>query len=302
MISTNEIPIVIIPELEKGSKIELQKLRLGLTDLGFFYIKDDSLPPNMVNDLKESAKEMFDLDVAIKRQFHISKSSSFRGWSAVDEEITLGIPDHKETIDFGFDEPFQENATGYHVLRGPNLYPSQTDGVFKTRLMTYMKEMSRIGMVIIKAIAIIMERDVDSLAQFFEPPFALLRFIRYPPTEGSKLGVGQHSDYGFLTMIAQDETVNGLQALSRNGDWVPVDPIPNTFAVNIGDMLEAWSNGVLRATPHRVINNASSDHRISIPFFFEPSLEACIPSKNKELRSYGEHVYGAYVRSYPNTY
>jgi isopenicillin N synthase-like dioxygenase len=301
MIADTEIPIVFITELEKGSKIELQKLRLGLTDLGFFYIKDDSLPPNMVHDLKESAKEMFDLDIATKRQFHISKSSSFRGWSAVDEEVTLGIPDHKETIDFGIDEPFQDNASGYRVLRGPNMYPPHTSELFKSRLETYMREMSRIGMIIIKAIAIIMDRDVDSLAQFFEPPFALLRFIRYPPTEGSKLGVGKHSDYGFLTMIAQDESVNGLQALSRNGDWVPVDPIPDTFAVNIGDMLEAWSNGVLRATPHRVINQASEGYRISIPFFFEPSLEAYIPSENKELCSYGEHVYRAYVRSYPNT-
>ncbi|KAI8901840.1 hypothetical protein BC833DRAFT_511961, partial [Globomyces pollinis-pini] len=250
------------------------KLKNALTGLGFFYIQDNNFSPKLVQDIRKSANDIFNLPLPDKKKIKMNKN--FRGWGALDEEITLNIPDHKETLDFGYDEPLDPDAKGYKVMRGPNQWPDNGDKDLKPRVENYMKEMTRIGQILLQAIARIMGKDGNSLLKYFQNPFSLLRFIHYPPTSGIKSGVGRHTDYGFLTMISQDDSVSGLQALSKTGEWVNVDPIPNTFAVNIGDTLEAWSGGILRATPHRVINISSDSSRLSIPFFFDPDLDSIV--------------------------
>ena len=126
-----------------------------------------------------------------------------------------------------------------------------------------MKDMNEVGDAIMKGYAKGLNMPEDYFAKHFKRPSSLLRFIKYPPTEGGKTGIGEHSDYGFLTLIDQDD-VGGLQAKTLDGDWIDVTPVPGSLAVNIGDTLEAWSKcrdfqpgQVLRSTPHRVVNRSS---------------------------------------------
>jgi isopenicillin N synthase-like dioxygenase len=84
-------------------------------------------------------------------------------------------------------------------------------------------------------------------------------------------GVGEHTDYGLLTILRQDDT-GGLQVKSRSR-WIDAPPIPGSFLCNIGDMLERLTRGIYRSTPHRVLNTSQRD-RLSFPFFFDPNFNA----------------------------
>jgi isopenicillin N synthase-like dioxygenase len=116
-------------------------------------------------------------------------------------------------------------------------------------------------------------------------PTAILRLLRYPPnpraaamTDG-QLGCGAHSDYGYLTILAQDE-VGGLQVQNRAGKWIDARPVPGAYVCNIGDMMAQWTNDRFAATQHRVISSPDRE-RYSIPFFFHPDFDtevACLPS------------------------
>ena len=86
---------------------------------------------------------------------------------------------------------------------------------------------------------------------------------------------------GFLTILMQD-SLGGLQVKSNKGDWIEAPPIPDTFIVNIGDMLELWTWGVLKATLHRVRNSSGKD-RMSFPFFYDPTWDASLERIPKSL-------------------
>jgi isopenicillin N synthase-like dioxygenase len=111
---------------------------------------------------------------------------------------------------------------------------------------------------------------------FFErytgDPLILFRIFNYPArptTEG--WGVGEHTDYGLLTILKQDEA-GGLQVKSQS-HWIEAPPIPGSFVCNIGDMLDRMTGGRYRSTPHRVRNLSGRD-RLSFPFFFDPNFNA----------------------------
>ncbi|CAE7707326.1 unnamed protein product [Symbiodinium microadriaticum] len=194
-------------------------------------------------------------------------------------------------------------------LRGPNQWPmEQNCNPCKVTIAEYMDKMNTVGLIIMKSAGKILNQEVCDIDRYFSSPFSLLRLIRYPASGGAKIGVGEHTDYGFLTMIQQDPNVGGLEARTLSGEWVSVDPVPGTFAVNIGDAMAAWSGGKFKATPHRVLNTSNDKERLSIPFFFEPSLESVFDSEcgggltwneSEPVRHYGEHLYRAYIRSYP---
>jgi isopenicillin N synthase-like dioxygenase len=103
-------------------------------------------------------------------------------------------------------------------------------------------------------------------------PLILFRIFNYPYVEGdAHWGVGEHTDYGLLTILKQDDC-GGLQVKSRTG-WVDAPPVANSFVCNLGDMLDRMTRGLYRSTPHRVRNLARRD-RLSFPFFFDPNFNA----------------------------
>ncbi len=104
---------------------------------------------------------------------------------------------------------------------------------------------------------------------------------------------------GCLTILNTDDTPGALQVRDKTGRWIPADPIPGAFVINIGDMLNVWTNDVYSATLHRVIHSANN-YRISIPFFFEPNFEtvvAPIPGIGDENKHYGPIKYGDHLYS-----
>jgi isopenicillin N synthase-like dioxygenase len=132
--------------------------------------------------------------------------------------------------------------------------------------------------------------------------------IGYPPlttphTPGNDIeqfSCGAHTDYGCVTLLLTDPTPGALQVQLKDGTWLNADPIPGAFVVNIGDMIERWTNGLWKSTMHRVIHRGQQ-YRISVPFFYEPNfdamvrpLEKCVEESGKKPihqgSTYGEHL------------
>jgi len=145
-------------------------------------------------------------------------------------------------------------------------------------VLAYLDAMTRLGHTLMEAIALSLGLDPRYFAdRYTADPLILFRIFNYPSRPAPagqevQWGVGEHSDYGLLTILWQDD-VGGLQVKTREG-WVDAPPLPESFVCNIGDMLDRMTGGLYRSTPHRVALNTSGRDRLSMPFFFDPNFEA----------------------------
>lgn len=198
-----------------------------------------------------------------------------RGYFEVGEEVTSGIVDEKEGLYFSKELP----ASDPRPLHGPNLWPSEADAPgLRGHVLAYMEKCAELARTLLGAIGAAIGLPEDAFAHDFSDPTVLFRIFNYPPHEGrwgaDTFAVGEHTDYGFLTLLRQDDQ-GGLQAQSASGQWVDVPPIADALVVNIGDALEYVTGGLLRATPHRVGQRRDATRgRISFAFFYDPSFDA----------------------------
>ncbi|MEM7226804.1 MAG: 2OG-Fe(II) oxygenase family protein [Pseudomonadota bacterium] len=159
-------------------------------------------------------------------------------------------------------------------LQGPNRWPEALPG-FRAAVVAYNDALEALARRLMGAVGVAFGAD---LTRHFEKPTTFLRLLHYPPPEDplepGLYGSAPHTDYGFLTILLQDET-GGLQVLNEEEQWIDAPPRPGCFVVNIGDMAMRWSNGHWRSTRHRVINSAGRD-RYSVPFFFDPDMDTVV--------------------------
>jgi isopenicillin N synthase-like dioxygenase len=155
-------------------------------------------------------------------------------------------------------------------------------------------------------LALSLELEESYFAErYTSEPLTLFRIFNYPPPVDPALwGVGEHTDYGLLTILLQDDA-GGLEVRSRS-KWVPAPPVPGSFVCNIGDMLDRMTRGLFRSTPHRVRNPAPRD-RLSFPFFFDPNFFARVqpielPSWNAPPDDQAERWDRASVHAFQGTY
>jgi isopenicillin N synthase-like dioxygenase len=160
-------------------------------------------------------------------------------------------------------------------MHGRNLFPALPG--FQETTLEYLSALTRLGHVLMRGIALSLGRESDYFASdLTRDPFILFRIFNYPAGRlgedgDSRWGVGEHTDYGLLTILRQDD-IGGLEIRTRDG-WIDAPPIPDSFVCNIGDMLERMTLGLYRSTPHRVRNTSTRD-RLSFPFFFDPGFDA----------------------------
>ena len=139
-----------------------------------------------------------------------------------------------------------------------------------------MDAVTMVGHTVMQGISLSLNLPIDYFYQKYNrEPLILFRIFHYPPQPAGtdSWGVGEHTDYGLLTILLQD-SIGGLQVKSR-GEWIAAPPIENSFICNIGDMLDKMTGGVYRSTPHRVIN-ISGKSRLSFPLFFDPGFDTVI--------------------------
>ncbi|AGY57762.1 isopenicillin N synthase family dioxygenase [Gloeobacter kilaueensis] len=275
----SELPVIDIAALVGGQGNRRQvaaQIDRACRQWGFFYITNHGVSAALERQLEEQSRLFFSRASADKLKIAMVRGGrAWRGYFDVGGELTSGVPDCKEGLYFGQelpeDHPLVHSGTPLH---GANLFP---DGMplFRSAVLEYITALSELGHALMAGIALGLGLDETYFARHCTgEPLVLFRIFNYPPAppDDHSWGVGEHTDYGLLTILKQDDT-GGLQVKSEAGGWQPVAPIPGTFVCNIGDMLECMSGGLYRSTPHRVLNR-SGQARLSFPFFFDPGFYA----------------------------
>ncbi len=276
----SEIPIVDIADLVSGRDEASVAARLGeaAERVGFLYVTGHGIDTGLIEAMFAEAEAFFALPLARKEAVHIRNSPVHRGYFPLFEENTdpTTTADYKEGFDLARDlGPEAPEVRAGLPLHGPNQWP---DGLtaFRTTAERYFAELMRLGSTLMRGFAIALDQPADYFADKIDRPMAQLRLLHYPPQSGaieaSTLGCGVHTDYGCVTILAQDSN-GGLQVCNTDGDWIMAPPVPGAFVVNLGDQMARWTNGRFQATPHRVVN-LSGRERYSMPFFFDPNWEA----------------------------
>jgi isopenicillin N synthase-like dioxygenase len=307
----SEIPILDVSDLYTDDPARVagiaRILRSHLETVGFLYVSGHRVPPGSVEAVREQAKRFHAEPLEEKMKLKIDRN--FRGYLGINTSTivtssvaTVTKPNQSESLmimhEVAADDP---DALAGKPLQGPNQWPDETylPGFRKT-IETYVTEMTDLARRMVEAIAISLGMPADSLNSYFEKPTIFLRLLHYPtqPAEDGLYGSAPHTDYGFITLLAQDD-VGGLEVKNRAEQWVPAPPVPNTFVMNVGDILARWSNDLFVSTPHRVINRSGRE-RYSQPFFFDPSMEALIKALPPTVPAgstpkYEPVVYGDYL-------
>jgi len=252
---------------------------------------------------------IFDLpDVAkramCRRTFAPENANLYRGWFALQD----GFPTYKEGTDLGPDLARPMARDPSDPLTEPTPLPREEDlPGWREAAADYYRAMETTGAALMRSLARGVGLPETVFAQAFDNGISTLRFIRYPVRDLAKLDpalrIGEgymlgatHVDSGFVTLLAQDG-VAGLELETRSGEWIGVPPTEGTLVVNFGKLLERWTGGAVRATRHRVIG--SGRERFSVPFFYEPAVDAVIAPLGAGLGAdfapvtYGDHLWEA---------
>ena len=274
------VPIIDITSLRDPEGDHLQvarQLTSACRHHGFFYVSGHGVSPALQQRLMDLSWSFFNQGPAQKQKINMKQGGrAWRGYFAVGDELTSGKPDVKEGLYFGQelpdDHPLVKARTPMH---GSNLFPEIAG--FRETVGEYLHLMTELGQVIMRGIALSLQLPSDYFQQrFLKDPLILFRIFHYPApsTEQRRQqlwGAGEHTDYGVLTILKQDE-VGGLQIKSQH-KWIDAPYQPDTFICNIGDMLDRLTAGYYRSTPHRVLNKTDQG-RLSFPFFFDPNYHS----------------------------
>jgi isopenicillin N synthase-like dioxygenase len=245
---------------------------------GFFYVTGHGVDAALVQRLEDLSHRFFELPEDTKMRWRMALGGrAWRGYFPLGGELTSGRPDWKEGLYLGTElpatHPLVQAKTPVH---GPNLFPEVPD--FRETILAYMAAVAQLGHQLMEGIALSLGLGASYFAErYTADPLILLRLFNYPTQpvpEGLDVqwGVGEHTDYGLLTILHQDH-IGGL-AVHTPGGWIDAPPVAGSFVCNIGDMLDRMTGGLYKSTPHRVKRNTSGHDRLSFPLFFDPNFEA----------------------------
>jgi isopenicillin N synthase-like dioxygenase len=286
-----EIPLIDISALfgaDPAARLACgREIGRACRDVGFFYIVNHGIAHARIDEVFAVAQRFFALPGAEKMTIALARSPFMRGYFPIEGEVldpALG-GDYKEGFDMALDLPLDHPAVVVRKpLHGPNQWPARPPE-FRPIVQRYFDDLIALGRTVSRGFALALDLAEDFFTRRMQHPTAILRLLRYPPNpqaaalEKTQPGCGAHSDYGYLTILAQDQ-VGGLQVQNRAGKWIDAKPVPGAYVCNIGDMMAQWTNDRFAATQHRVVSSPDRE-RYSIPFFFHPDFDtevACLPS------------------------
>ncbi|HEY4944301.1 MAG TPA: 2-oxoglutarate and iron-dependent oxygenase domain-containing protein [Rhizomicrobium sp.] len=275
---TDTLPIIDVAPLfgrdESARRAVAEAIGRACRDNGFFYATGHGVDARA---LEAAAREFFALPEAEKLHIAMARGGrAWRGYFPVGGELTSGKPDAKEGIYFGSELPASDPRVQAGLpLHGANQFPARP-AALRQAVLDYLDTNTRAAHAIMEGIALSLGLEAGYFrVHYTADPTILFRIFHYPPdVPGSQQwGVGEHTDYGLLTLLAQDDA-GGLQVKSPTG-WTEAPPVARTLVCNIGDMLDRLTGGLYRSTPHRA-KNLSGRGRLSFPFFFDPGFAAQI--------------------------
>jgi isopenicillin N synthase-like dioxygenase len=315
MVQSVPLPVIHVASLvdiraSHAARLEVaRQLDAAARSHGFFYAAAHGVETALIARLVALSREFFASDEATKMRIPMAAGGrAWRGFFALGDELTSDRPDWKEGLylgtELGANHPRVLAGT---ILHGANLWP-HIEGMRET-VLAYIDALANLGHALMRGFALALDLPESWFADHgTSEPLLLLRLFNYPsrpvPAGSSATwGVGEHTDYGLLTMLWQDD-VGGLQIRGDNG-WIDAPPMPGTFVCNIGDMLDRMTGGRYRSVAHRVSINTSGRDRLSIPLFFDPDFDARVqpvPGCGPGTDDSGRRWDGANLQAFDGTY
>ncbi|MBA4865816.1 isopenicillin N synthase family oxygenase [Streptomyces sp. PSKA54] len=265
-----ELPVVDASELLHGGpeaqREVAEQLGRAAREVGFMYVSGHGIAPELFDGLLDAARRFFALPHEEKMRSWIGRSRNHRGFVPEGEEVfAQGTADRKEVFGLALDLPLDDpDVRAGTPLLGPNVWP-ELDG-FREATTAYYEAVLAFGQLLFRAFAVALGEEPDTFSRYATKAPSGLRLIHYPYDADAldRPGIGAHTDYECFTLLRP--TGPGLEVLNGAGEWIDVPPLGDAFVVNIGDMLELWTNGEFVSTTHRV--RRVSEERYSFPLFF----------------------------------
>lgn len=281
-----------IPVLDMSSPQFAAGVAAAYQNTGFAYVENTGVPADLVSRVFDMSLAFHQLSADEKNL--VALDTLHRGYIAIDtstdrnsELASVKHANQSESFmamrEAASDDP---DVLDGAYLTGPNQWPARPLA-FRETLESYERQMHDACLKIVRVFAECLETDPATFESFFVRPTTWLRLLRYPPrpinAPDDLFGSAPHCDFGFVTLLAQDD-VGGLQVQHPDHGWIDVPARPGAFVMNTGNMLHRWSNGRFRSTPHRVINQSTRE-RYSVAYFFDPHikttvapLDSCVPA------------------------
>ncbi|KAF3009985.1 hypothetical protein E8E13_011336 [Curvularia kusanoi] len=275
----------------------LENLRHVLLNVGFLYISNHGVPEQSIQDLVKALPTLFNLTKKEKEEVALHNSPQFLGYSGTGTETTAGKADSREQFEFATElkDDWIEGQLLAERLKGPNqacliaLWPSAYPSL-RPIVEAYIASLTHLSERFLALVAEALSLPSQTFMPFLSDQHRL-KLVHYPESEEGGQGVGPHKDSsGWWTFLLQASPphVKGLQVLNRRGDWIDVPNVPGTFVVNIGQGFEVVTNGVCKATTHRVLSGP--DERFSVPFFQGLRRSLTKEEATGQLREHFEQV------------
>ncbi|WP_211130788.1 isopenicillin N synthase family dioxygenase [Serratia surfactantfaciens] len=318
------VPVIDLEPYFRGTdsgKLEVAKMvDRACRNIGFLIVKNHQIQPELIDRVMQLSRDFFQKPLAEKQLCERQRPDQVRGYSAIAQESLsysldkVSPGDLKESFSIGpdsvpDDEYYSEEVSGPHFAK--NIWPEGMDA-FRDAYVEYFDEMSKLAGSLMRIFALALNLPENFFDNKIDRHISMFRTLCYPHIKEDILPgqfrAGAHTDYGSLTIVKADSVVGGLQVKVENGEWVDVPNIDDCLIVNIGDLMQDWTNGYWVSTLHRVINPSLEENkdtrRHSLVFFHQPNYDAvieCLPgcigsgAKNKPITS-GEHLRSKFVK------
>jgi isopenicillin N synthase-like dioxygenase len=314
-VAERELPIIDFSGRAGDPTIEAAiaaRLDAAFRETGFCYFRDIGISAAAVDAAFAASRQFHALPEPEKRA--LAMNSAHRGYMAPNTSVIetstvarVTRPNYSESLMLMHELAPDDPRRG-EPLQGDNQWPDLAG--FRPVIETYERAMRGFCHWLLRPMALALGLEADFFAPHFHQPTTFLRLLHYPPqppdSPDDAFGSAPHTDYGFITVLAQDNS-GGLEVRRRDGTWLKARPVPGTWVVNVADMLSRWTNGRWQSTPHRV-KNVSGGDRYSMPYFFDMGMDSIVeclptchgpddPSKFPPVR-YGDYLMERLDRNY----
>ena len=274
------LPVIDIAGLRTGEPGDLAgvaaELGTAARDNGFCYVTGHGIPDDVFAGLLDAAQRFFALPTDEKMRSYIGLSRCHRGYVPPGEEGGYSNPDRfdrKEAFDTALDLPADDpDYVAGNPMLGPNTWPDLPG--FAEAVTAYYSYAIEVGRLLLGAFAVALGEPADVFTSVATRTPSQLRLIHYPfdPDAVDSLGIGAHTDFECFTLLRP--TAPGLEVMTEAGEWVDAPPVDGALVLNIGDMLETWTNGTFVATSHRVRKVA--EERFAFPLFVNVDYDTVV--------------------------
>ncbi|NMG21600.1 isopenicillin N synthase family dioxygenase [Brasilonema bromeliae] len=290
-----EIPVIDLSSFTTGKatarQTVVQQIYQACHEIGFMYLKNTNISHNLINQVLKQSKDFFDLPLAEKQQLAWTNEFSNQGYVGFERErLNPNNPgDLKEAFNIGKQKAIDIDVTD----RLSPVFTASSSPAKNPHILNFYQACTELANKVLQAIALALELPQDFFTTNHNQQNHTLRLLHYPslsqPPKLRQVRAGEHSDYGSITLLFQDE-VGGLEVRTASGKWIAAAPIPDTIVVNTGDLMERWTNHVFCSTKHRVMipnDHTLNQSRYSVAFFCHPNdnteivcLESCQRDKS----------------------